>query len=127
MKRKAPVDSNWQRLSASIGTAPKPAKMSRDSPMSVAAAGAGHSATAAPRSREERDNAAFITAPFPPAQRNAGLYPDVTVTKFLGVDCEMVRLSRAGAPAARCLPRPFRCGMGASVRVCCAVQGGRWS
>ena len=80
------VDSNWAKIMEAAGAG-------KSHPSRPAAAGAAAAAAAkpTPKTRDERDNYAYIKAPFPPSERNKGVYEGVTVTKFLGLDCEMVR------------------------------------
>ncbi len=82
------VDSNWQKVCAAIGAkAPAAAP-----PAPCPSDGSGGPAQARPRpkTKEEHGNIAFVKADFPPSERNKGVYPDAVLTKFLGVDCEMV-------------------------------------
>jgi hypothetical protein len=74
------VDSNWAKLSKTIGAAVKsvpapPPKPAGDKP---------------PHSKHTLTHSEYIKAPVPPELMNSGRNPAAIVSKYLGLDCEMV-------------------------------------
>ncbi len=74
-------DSNWQTLAKAIGAKPAVA------PPTPAPA------PAAPRRERSlaASNVDYVKAPVQSDLLNAGRNPDAVITKFLAIDCEMVR------------------------------------
>jgi hypothetical protein len=85
----AVVDSNWAKLSKTIGAAVKTAPP----PPPVK-----HSGDKSSHSKHVPSHAEYIKAPVPPGLMNKGRNPDAIVTKYLGLDCEMVRAVSVNLP-----------------------------